>query len=141
MVGAGWAIFRTYLGVAHWLTWWYRRGHWLPPSRPVLDTYPNDQASWDAMWFHPDFGVLRPWANLDLYGRIERAEICVYTVFAVWVWWQLSECHQCPRWAGDTADTCGRHTHLALAAVVVLTSFAILRAYFGPLPERLARRE
>ena len=141
MGGGLWATIRTYLAVGQWLTWWYRRGRWLPPNRPALDACPTPQAAADAVWSHPEYGVLRPWANLNLYGRIERAEICVYTAFGAWVWWQLSECHQCPRWTGDTADTCGRHTYLALAPVIVLTSFAILRAYFGPLPERLARRE
>lgn len=140
MGGGAWVTVRTYLGFVHWLTWWYRRGHWLPPSRPELDTYPNDQASWNAMWSHPDFGVLRPWANLDLYSRIERVEIWAYTAFAAWVLWQLSDCHQCPRWSGDTADMCHRHSYLAGLPIGVLVCFEMVRAHFGPLPGRPARR-
>jgi hypothetical protein len=139
MGGGGWVIIRTYLGFAHWLTWWYRRGHWLPPSRPELDTYPNDQAAWDAMWSHPVFGVLRPWSNLDLYSRLARLEMWLYIAFAAWVLWQLSECHQCPRWTGDTADTCHRYTYLALLPLGMLGMFEMVRAHFGPLPERPAR--
>jgi hypothetical protein len=141
MGGGVWVVIRTYAGAAHFLAWWYRRGHWLPPSRSALDAYSTPREAADAVWSHSDYGVLRPWINLDLYSRIERIETWLYMAFAAWVWLQLSACHHCPRWTGDAAGTCGRHAHLALAPVVVLTSFAVVRAYFGPLPERPTRRE
>jgi hypothetical protein len=134
-------IGRTLAATIHWLVWWYRRGHWLPPSRPELDTHPNDQAAWNAMWSHPDFGVLRPWANLDLYSRIERVELCLYMAFAIWIWWRLGICNECPRWTDDPDSSCGRYMTLGGTAFMALLGFAILRAYFGPLPERPARRE
>lgn len=142
LLGGGvWVVVRTYVAVAHWLTWWYRRGHWLPPARPALETCPTSRAVADSVWAHPDFGVLRPWANLSLYCRVERIELVLYALFGSWVWWQLSECHQCPGSMGNAADACGRYAHLALAPFGVLLMFAILRAYFGPLPEHVARHD
>ncbi len=116
---AGWMIGRTLAATAHWLTWWYRRGHWLPPSRPELDTYPNDQAAWNA--------------------RIERVELWLYMAFAIWIWWRLGICNECPRWTDDPDSSCGRYMTLGGTAFMALLGFAILRAYFGPLPERPAR--
>ena len=141
VLGASWAVCRTVAATIHWLVWWYRRGHWLPPSRPELDTYPTDQAAWHALWADPNYGIMRPWSNLSLYGRMERVECAVYLVFGAWIWWRLSECHLCPRWTGDTSDSCERYFGLAVAPIVALFSFAALRAHFGPLPERPTRRE
>lgn len=137
LIGGGvWVVIRTYLGVVHWLTWWYRLGRWLPESRGVLETLPTTHAVADAVWTHPGFGVFRPWANLDPYCRLERVEMILYAAFGTWVWWQLSECSLCPRWIGDAAATCGRYAHLALAPFGVLLVFAILRAYFGSSQNR-----
>ena len=89
----------------------------------------------------PAFGVLRPWGNLDLYSRVERIELWLYLAFAIWIWWRLGICDACPRWADDPDSSCGRYMTLGGTGFMALLGFAILRAHFGPLPERPTRRD